>query len=369
MSVEIGVPGTIMPPVEGILRTAQRNEEKGFHSLWWPDHLMGWYPQSIWTSDLVEVAKYQPSPHVFLDPFTAMAAVAVKTERMRFGTSVTDVLRRHPASLAQTALSVHHLSKGRMILGVGAGEGENLVPYGIPYDRPAARLAEAVHIIRLLWEADGPVSFDGEFWPLADAVLGLGPYEGRYPELWMAAHGPRTLDLVGQYADGWLPIKLPVDVYQQHLERIRASARRHGRDPQAITPSTWCYTVVAEDHETCHRLMEHPLLRGLALIRSAEMFERHGMEHPLGKGYNALRDMVPSRMGREETLAAIHRIPMEILEEFVLHGTPEEIAAEIKRYEAVGLRHWVMWNVTFLGDMQRVRSSFDGVARVRELVS
>lgn len=369
MGVTIGVPGTIMPPVEGILRTARRNEEKGFDSIWWPDHLMGWYPQSIWTPDIAEVARYQANPHVYVDPFVAMGAVAVQTERIRMGTSVTDLLRRHPASLAQTALTVQHLSKGRFILGVGAGEGENLEPYGIAWDRPAARMEEALQVIRMLWEAEGPVSFEGRFYQLKDAVLGLGPYEGHFPELWLAAHGPRTLDMVGQYADGWLPVKLPVEDYARGLERIRASAKRHGRDPDAITPSLWCYTIVAEDHDTVLKLMEHPLLRSLALIRSPEMFERRGLEHPLGKGFNALRDLIPSRMGREETLAAIAKIPPDMVGDFVLHGTPQEIAEEIRRYAAVGLRHWVLWNVTFLGDLSRVRSSFEALEEIQRLVA
>ena len=71
-------------------------------------------------------------------------------------------------SLAQSFVTLDHLSKGHAILGIGNGESENVEPYGLPWDKPVARIEEALTIIRLLWENVGrPVDYDGQFWKLA----------------------------------------------------------------------------------------------------------------------------------------------------------------------------------------------------------
>jgi phthiodiolone/phenolphthiodiolone dimycocerosates ketoreductase len=358
--LEVGAPGTVAPPVEALLKNARRNEEKGYDAIWWPDHLMGWFPDSMWTPDVSPLAAVMPNPHVYLDAVAAMAAVAVHTERIRLGTSVTEPVRRHPAVLAQEWLSLDHLSKGRVILGIGAGEAENVTPYGMDYSRPVARFEEALTIIRLLWESDGPVDFDGDRWTLRDAVLGLGPYEaGRYPPIWTGARGPRMLDITGRLADGWLPWWMPLEEFTESLARIRKSAEAAGRDPHAITPAMWCYVVAAEDHEEAHRLLNHRLPKSQLLIAPSEVYEERGYKHPLGQDFDGIRDYIPTRYGREEILSAIDAIPEEIAHDRTLHGTPDELVSIAREYEATGLRHIVLWNMSFFADISLVRESFE----------
>src|SRR5205085_11575628 len=112
---------------------------------------------------------------------------------------------RHPAMLAQTALTIDHLSNGRFILGLGCGEAENIVPYGMDFTKPVGRFEEAVKVIRLLWESQGPVDFSGEFFHLHHARMDTELYEGRMPRIWMGACGPRMMEIAGRYADGWWP--------------------------------------------------------------------------------------------------------------------------------------------------------------------
>ncbi len=122
MSVTLGVPGRIMPPADKAIEFAQKAEADGYDAVWWPCHLMGWIPDSVWTEDMTGLAKYQANPHVHFDPLTMMGAAGAATERIRVGVNVTDTIRRHPAMLAQTALTVDHLARGRSILGLGSGE-------------------------------------------------------------------------------------------------------------------------------------------------------------------------------------------------------------------------------------------------------
>ena len=82
------------------LENAKRAEAKGYDAVWWPCHLMGWHPDSVWTEDLTPLAPVQPNPHVYFDPLLMMGAVGAATERIRVGSVVTDLIRRNPAMVA-----------------------------------------------------------------------------------------------------------------------------------------------------------------------------------------------------------------------------------------------------------------------------
>ena len=176
-----------------------------YHSIWLPDHMVSFWPDSIWTTEFTDLATLSSSPHRYLDALAIASAVAVGTSTAAIATSVVDTVRRHPASLAQSALTLDHLSEGRFILGLGSGEVENTVPYGFDFSKPVGRFEEALQVIRLLWESEGPVDFDGNFFRLHQARLDTEPYHGHFPRIWIGANGPRMLELAGRYADGWWP--------------------------------------------------------------------------------------------------------------------------------------------------------------------
>ena len=92
------------------------------------------------------------------------------------------------------------------------------------WSKPVGHLDEALDVIRLLWNADGAVDFDGQFYPLRDAVLGLSPYTPGGPPIWIAAHKPRMLGITGRKGDGWLPTKM-------YAQRVRRGARAGSAPP------------------------------------------------------------------------------------------------------------------------------------------
>src|SRR6202020_2363235 len=154
-----------------------------YHSIWLPDHMVSFWPDSIWTPEFTDLATASPSPHRHLDGLSVAAAAAVLTERVPLVSAVVDTVRRHPSLLAQTALTIDHLAKGRFILGLGSGESENTLPYGFDFARPVSRFEESLNVIRLLWESDGPVDFDGQFYRLQHARLDTEPYQDRLPPI------------------------------------------------------------------------------------------------------------------------------------------------------------------------------------------
>jgi len=230
------------------------------------------------------------------------------------------------------------------------------------------RLEEAVRIIRLLWSSDGPVDFEGEHFRLQQAVLGLKPAPEGPPEIWLAAHGPRMLEITGRYADGWLPEFLPLDDYRGRLQRIQQARDAAGRSAQSFTPGMYAKLVLTDEHEQAHTLLKSPLLRILALTQPAEAFARHGAMHPLGEKAFGVREFIPVRYSRDQILGLIDGVPPAVVETGVLHGTPEDVAEQLAPYARVGLRHVVLWNVTFFGDASLIRRSYQLMGSLLELL-
>lgn len=352
--VSVGAVGSLGLPAAGVGRRARVLERRGFDSVFWPDHLMGWLPESIWVPEVAEMATVSPSanPHVFIDPVTSIATAATTTERVLLGTCVTDPIRRHPAMLASEFLSLHHLSRGRVVLGIGAGEGENTVPYGIDFSYQTSKLEEALQVVRLLWESDGPVDFDGRFFPLKGAVMGLGAFEGTYPQIWVGALGPRMCEIAGAHGDGWLPVMLPIDEYRTRVGWIEASRRAHGRASTPFTYAVRSYVALGDDHDEVHRLMDHPLVKGLALSLPDWLYKTIGAEHPLGDGFHGLRSYIPAGMSKETALELIDRIPFDVIHRYMLHGSPDEVVEQMTPYVDAGATHVVLLNLGYMADPQ-----------------
>jgi phthiodiolone/phenolphthiodiolone dimycocerosates ketoreductase len=314
-------------------------------------------------------ARYQASPHTHFDPLMMMGAAGAATTSIKVGVCVTDTIRRHPAMLAQAALTADHLAQGRAILGLGSGETMNITPYGMDFTKPVGRLEEAIEVMRLLWSTDQPVDFDGRFFQLRDAVLGLEPYEGRPPQVWLAAHGPRMLRITGRLADGWLPTNIRPDAYAEKLAAIRESAEAAGRDPDAITPSMLAYVICAPDEETLERMLESPMVRMLfaAVDLPAETYARHGSTSPF-EGGTGFHSFLPTTVTRAEAERIIGHIPGGIVREHTLCGTPEMIAEQIRGYQQAGLRDVVLWNITPFADASLSVYSFRAMREIRALL-
>src|SRR5215469_9118343 len=204
----------------------------GVDSFWVADHLNSLVPRSIATPRYFGGAKLVPKIDAQLEPWTMLGRLAGgnRLRRLRLGVGVTDAGRRNPAVTAQAAATLHLLTKGRAILGIGVGEREGNEPYGVEWSRPVARFEEALATIRALWNSGGQlVTRDSEHFPLCDALFDLPPHQGKWPPIWVAAHGPRMLRATGRYADAWFPGFLfrPKD-YARGLESVRTAASDNG---------------------------------------------------------------------------------------------------------------------------------------------
>ncbi len=336
-------------------------------SFWVPDHLNALFPRALWQPKYCGAAKFLPSADAYLEPWIMLGHIAARNRigRLRLGVGVTDTGRRNPAVTAQAAATMGLLSKGRFILGIGPGEREGNEPYGVPWDRPVARFEEAMATIRALWDSGGAlVNRDSEFFPLRNAIFDLPPYRGKWPEIWVGAHGPRMLRATGRYADAYFPgfPHTPAD-YAQRLDVVRSAASDAGRDPMAIIPAVWLPVVVSRTDDDLEEALESEILRAGILNASDAYFAQYGAQHPLGAGFAGAQDLLPQDWDEQTALALIEKVPKEVARGAALCGRPEEVLERAAVWRDHGVRHLVV------ADFSGMQRSFGKGIRTKPLVA
>ena len=347
--VSVGMSVGTQPPVNQIRAATALARLTGFDAAWTIDHFQGFFPTTLWDRDFSGFADPNSTPHAFYDYQTLLGYLASRAGKLHLAVGVTEPVRRHPVLIAQMAMTVSALAKRPMILGIGAGEAENITPYGLDFERPVARLEEALAVMRLAFESRGPFDFQGDFYQLDDAMMDLAPRPGKRPLLWVAAHGPRMLRLAGEHGDGWYPT-LPYKPaeYESALRKVREAASQAGRDPNAIVPSWQAFALIGRDHAEISEMAASPLARYMALLAPATMWSQFGLDHPFGPDFRGFIDILPESHTRQELLTAMDRVPPNLVEEAVLSGTPDEVHAKLRDMIDAGLRHVVLQPVSAL---------------------
>jgi len=332
----------------------------GVDSFWVPDHLNAIFPRSLWQSKYCGAARIQPSVDASMEPWAMLGNIAARNRisRLPLGIGVTDAGRRNPAVTAQAAATMNLLTRGRFILGIGPGEREGNEPYGVEWSKPVARFEQAMATIRALWDSKGQlVNGDSPFFPLRNAVFDLPSYKGRWPQIWIGAHGPRMLRVVGRYADGYFPaFPHRPEEYARRLEAVRAAASDAGRDPMAIVPAILMPILTGLSRDDIDEALESDVLKTAALSASDEFFAQHGAQHPLGVGFIGGQDLLPQTLDEQTVLSHIKGITPAFLRSMMLTGTPDEVIEQAAEWRDCGVRHLVASNISFL--QPRLRNGF-----------
>jgi F420-dependent oxidoreductase-like protein len=179
-------------PIDAQRESWKIADAAGFDHIWPFDHLIALGPD--------------PAQPIF-DGWTILGAVAESTTRTRIGLNVTGNLYRHPGLLAKIAVTVDHLSRGRLEFGIGAAWNEpEFKMHGLPFPSAADRirmLDESLRAMKLLW-ADGRATYAGRFYQLNDAIAEPKPVQKPHPPIWIGGSGPQlTMRVVARHADVW----------------------------------------------------------------------------------------------------------------------------------------------------------------------
>ena len=345
--MKVGMNLPVQFPFDSTLAMMPLYEEMGVDSYWAPDHILGVFHPGLWSE--MSMSSIAADPDGFYDPFVYGARIATMTDRP-FGTSVTDSTRRSAADLARTALSLNDLMPGGFMLGIGSGEAESLTPFGYPFDKPVAKLEECLIELRSLLDVG---HMPGN--PIGRMGLPLEA-EGRgKPQVWIAGHGPRMLRMTGQYGDGWLPAwGMSAQEYGDKLRTIAGHAEAAGRPtPEAgLLP----FVLFSESQERAEEMFEaEPLGKLFGLFAMGHVWERNGLDHPLGNDSQGFIDVVIHGLDPDELRDLAPTIPFQMVKEVLFIGNAEELGEQFSDYAEQGLEHMMMANITgVLGGMDEV---------------
>jgi phthiodiolone/phenolphthiodiolone dimycocerosates ketoreductase len=346
--LRFGTSGVLFPPIGLGAQAATSYEDAGVDFLAYWDQLNLITPRSIWTPDLVPAAEFW-NIDTWLEPYPAMTAGALATERIEFMT-VNDSLRRPPALLAQLGLTMSHVTEGRFFHCLGAGETKQFTPYGLARSKPFGHLEESLKIIRMFHESTEPVTYDGPIWKLKDAIVGLHPYEQRPPRLMVAGGPGKAMQFGATLADGWMtyvPCCASPEQYAEQVAGFKASAARAGKDPDDLIIMVGLANLIAEDESILDEIANNIAIRWevAAMWPEGESFLRVlGRENPLGSQWSYPRDLVPMSISRDHAISIASQITPDDVRKARFLGTPTQVADQVQPWIDAGATHVLSYN-------------------------
>lgn len=208
------------PPPDELARMA---EERGFESLWFPEHTH--IPASRETP-YPAGGELPPEYSRTHDPFVALTAAAAATSTLLLGTGICLVVERDPITTAKAVASLDHLSDGRLLFGVGAGwNREEMADHGTDPRTRMRLMAERMDAMKAIWTQD-EASYHGEFVDFERIWSWPKPLQRPHPPVYVGGNGPTVLDRVLAFGDAWLPNVIDDDTLLAQIEQLRERSGR-----------------------------------------------------------------------------------------------------------------------------------------------
>ncbi|MFZ4509555.1 MAG: LLM class F420-dependent oxidoreductase [Candidatus Nanopelagicales bacterium] len=275
------------------------------------------------------------------DAATVLAWVAAQTERIDVGSAIFQIPGRTPANTAMTAATLDTLSGGRFRLGLGvSGPQVSEGWHGVRFDKPLTRTREYVAIVRKALARER-LTFDGEFFtlPLPDGpgkalTLTVHPVRERIP-IYLAAVGPRNLELAGEIADGWLAIFFDPDHSDELRGHIRTGREKAGLGMDGFDIVPTVPVIIGDDIEAC----ADPVRAYCALYiggmgsRDKNFYNALAVRMGFGDAAARIQDLYLAK----DYAGAAAAVPLEFIQRTSLVGPPDVIVERLKAYAAAGV--------------------------------
>ncbi len=258
--VRLPCAGPLASP-EAMLRVAREAELLGYDSLWVHDYL-------IWNKTLDRVhlscgsreavdAAGEDYPPIFFESLTNLAFLAGATQRIHIGTAILVLPYRHPVLTAKQLACIDVLSGGRLELGIGQGSAkstlnEEFEVLGIPRREKIQRTRETFEAMRRIWTEDAP-SFDGTYVNFPAATVYPKPLQKPHPRVWIGGSTDTSLDLVADYATGWITSAIPPDRLPAAIDRLNDKLAERGRQPAEMTVMNEIEVLIADSTTEARR--------------------------------------------------------------------------------------------------------------------
>ncbi|MFL5824627.1 MAG: LLM class F420-dependent oxidoreductase [Solirubrobacteraceae bacterium] len=303
-------------PPPGALESVQEAERLGF--------------ESIWTAEAYGS-----------DALLPLAWWGSHTERIRLGTAIVQISARAPAATAMAAMTLDHLSNGRLILGLGVS-GPQVVEgwYGQSFAKPLARMREYIGILRQIWARQGPVTNEGPHYPLPlpegsglakPLKSSIHPLREDIP-IYLAAEGPKNIAMAAELCDGWLALFYSPnhdDLYADALAEgfSREGARRSAEDFEVAATVPLVVTDDVEPAIDAMRPMYALYFGGMG----AKSVNFHA-NVPIRMGYEREVSQIQDLYLEGKKQEAAAALPRQLIEELTLIGPAEKIREDLEAW-------------------------------------
>ncbi|MBS20029.1 MAG: hypothetical protein CL733_03270 [Chloroflexi bacterium] len=264
------------------------------------------------------------------DAFSALSQVAALTSTINVGTSIVPTYGRTPANLSMTALSLDNMSKGRFFLGLGSS-GKIVIEdfHGQQYTKPLTRMKEYIQFIRLASNSER-LNMDGEFIKTQRFKLRFTPYRNHIP-IYIASLTPKSLEMTGEIADGWLPIFFAIDRMDESFKALNKGLEKSNRTLKDLTISAQIATYVTNDIDSAFNQERHHLafyIGGMGVFY-------HKYMHSIGFGKDA--DKVREAYINKDRDLAAKLVTDEMVEATSIIGSPQDCSAQMKKFFSNGV--------------------------------
>ena len=345
MRVHVGLYVDPVAPLAGVAGGIRLAQALRADDVWLGDHTRAMLPESVWDPASNPLARLVPDLDAYFEPTAVIARYAGRFGP-RMGTSVTDSIRRTPADLARAWLTLHHVTGGKAVLGIGSGEYENTVPYGQSTARSVTRLDDTLAAIRAAWESEGkPLTHDGPFHRWEHATFAVPPRKGTFPPIWVAAQGPNACRTAGRYGDGWINVHHGLDAWRASAAAVVEGAVEAGRNPEAMERSLIIAGALGRNRRSLEQACATPVMRAAALALPGADWVLAGARHPLGDDWGGYTAYDPALITADVLEEAGRRVSPEVLARLMPSGTAAEVAAYLAPFVDAGLTHVIVINL------------------------
>jgi phthiodiolone/phenolphthiodiolone dimycocerosates ketoreductase len=296
---------------------------------------------SIWMMDHSNVPQWKNA--VVNDAWLMLAAIGAITRNVELGTCVTDAIRRHPSSIALSAITLDRITNGRAILGIGAGEAQNVVDFGIEFNKPVSKFKEQLEVIESLFESDPDhhVNYNGQYYKLNKSCLQAKSIRSPRPPIFIAAGAPKTLELCAKYGDGWIPIGYTPELFRHHVNVITENAKKIGRNISHFEFANDVDVYFTDDGEEAWNKMKNAVKVSLY---KPELLQVHNIQQDTE--FDFRRYFTEYAMNKPELMEqmkkAALKIPDSIARTAIGVGKADDVIQMLERFIKAGTNHFII---------------------------
>lgn len=256
--------------------------------------------------------------------------IATVTEQIKVGTAIVNVYSRTPPLLAMAAATLVELFPGRLILGLGAST-RDLVEgfHGLSFDQPVQRMKETFAYLRQAFSGD-EITLEGDVFQFSGYRLRNAP-KADMPPLFGAGLGPKSLEMIGQTADGWIPYLLPLGGLGGAIDKVRSAATAAGRRPEEVQIVALIVATISDEESAARTIARDHLAYYLGAMgpHYRGFVARHGFE--------GLPERIAEEWADGNRDGARELVSAKMVDQLSVAGNGQSVATQLAEYRNKGV--------------------------------